>query len=45
MNIEEIEQQFIPFDITPDMYDLPTPNDDYSDFLQTLYSGTHNNQR
>jgi len=39
LNIEELEQQFIPFDITPDMYDCPIENDEYSEFLQALYSG------
>ena len=36
--IEDIEQQFIPFDITPDMYDLPLDNDDYSTFLKEMYN-------
>jgi len=37
--IEQLEQQFIPFDITPDMYEINIDNDDYSEFLQTLYAG------
>jgi len=37
--IEQLEQQFIPFDITPDMYELNCDNDDYSEFLKTLYAG------
>lgn len=45
MNIEELEQQYIPFDITPDMYDIPCDNDDYSEFLKTLYSGSNSKQR
>lgn len=36
--IEQLEQQFIPFDITPDMYEINCDNDDYSDFLKTLYA-------
>jgi len=39
VNIEELEQMFVPFDITPDMYDIPCDNDDYADFLKTLYAG------
>ena len=45
MNIEELEQQYIPFDITPDMYDIPCDNDDYSEFLKTMYSGSNSKQR
>jgi hypothetical protein len=40
VNIEELEQMFVPFDITPDMYDIPCDNDDYADFLKTLYAGS-----
>ena len=38
--IEDIEQQFIPFDITPDMYDPVETwdNDDYSTFLKEMYN-------
>ena len=38
--IEDIEQQFIPFDITPDMYDPveTLDNDDYSTFLKEMYN-------
>ena len=44
-NIEELEEQFVPFDITPDMYDVPCDNDDYAEFLKTLYSGANKQQR
>ena len=39
--IEELEQQFVPPDITPDMYELPNENDDnvYLEFLKTFWSG------
>jgi tRNA U38,U39,U40 pseudouridine synthase TruA len=78
VNIEELEQMFVPFDITPgrftwqmislivifivhsnyhrnysmlwqafklDMYDIPCDNDDYAEFLKTLYAGSGQNQR
>ena len=39
-NIEELEQQFVPPDITPDMYDAPNElNEDYLEFLKELYGG------
>eukprot|EP00092_Neocalanus_flemingeri_P021197 GFUD01022971.1.p1 GENE.GFUD01022971.1~~GFUD01022971.1.p1 ORF type:complete len:1221 (-),score=398.09 GFUD01022971.1:72-3734(-) len=38
--IEEIEQMFVPFDITPDMYEVTCDNDDYTEFLKELYGGT-----
>jgi len=39
--LEEIEQTFVPPDITPDMYEIPCENDDYSEFLKELF-GTNN---
>ena len=39
-NIEELEQQFVPPDITPDMYETPNElNEDYLEFLKELYGG------
>merc|ERR1719315_386151 len=38
--IEDIEQTFIPPDITPDMYDVTCENDDYSEFLKELYGSS-----
>jgi len=38
--IEDIEQTFIPPDITPDMYEVTCENDDYSEFLKELYGST-----
>ena len=38
-NIEDIEKRFVPFDITPDMYEMTCDNEDYAEFLQTLYAG------
>ena len=39
-NIEELEQQFVPPDITPDMYDAPNEtNEVYLEFLKELYGG------
>ena len=35
--LEEIEQLFVPPDITPDMYEMAVDNDDYSEFLKELY--------
>jgi len=35
--IEDIEQTFIPPDITADMYEVTCENDDYSEFLKELY--------
>jgi len=40
VRIEDIEQQFIPFDITPDMYDPVRENDDYSEFLKDMFGGS-----
>lgn len=45
VNIEELEQMFVPFDITPDMYDIPCDNDDYAEFLKTLYAGGPSGQK
>ena len=28
-----------------DMYDIPCDNDDYAEFLKTLYAGSNQNQR
>ena len=39
--IEEIEQMFVPFDITPDMYEVNCDNDDYTDFLKELYGSAN----
>ena len=39
--IEDIEQQFVPFDITPDMYDPVCDTDDYGEFLKELYGGSN----
>jgi len=38
--IEDIEQTFIPPDITPDMYEVTCENDDYSEFLKELYGSS-----
>lgn len=38
--IEDIEQTFIPPDITPDMYEVTCDNDDYSAFLKELYGSS-----
>merc|ERR1719318_1699392 len=38
--IEDIEQTFVPPDITPDMYEVTCDNDDYSEFLKELYGSS-----
>ena len=42
--IEELEQLFVPPDITPDMYDVPdeNENEEYVEFLKELYGGPEN---
>ena len=39
--IEELEQLFVPPDITPDMYEIPdeNENEEYVEFLKELYGG------
>merc|ERR1711962_183273 len=42
-NLEDIEQQFVPFDVTPDMYDVnPCENEDYGKFLKGVYGDRNN---
>jgi len=40
--IEDLEKAYIPFDVTPDMYESNVDNDDYALFLKELYAGTEN---
>ena len=40
--IEDLEKAYIPFDVTPDMYESNVDNEDYATFLQELFAGSEN---